>query len=155
MTKCLLHIFDSCSHVWFIFDFYSYASIRTRCFDNWFISRFRLIIALHIREYSSFDEMSWQTIYISQFSTFVTCSDFESCLHAKLCSMFNRSFRLFDSITYVLKCFSSKCSIRNCLHERRFFYNLCSICNIFVLISRCFHRNVRSEIVSHKWRFFL
>ena len=58
---------------------FSYVSIRTRCFDNWFISRLRLIIALHMREYSSFDEMLWQTIYISQFSTFVTCSNSESC----------------------------------------------------------------------------
>ena len=30
---------------------HSYASIRTRCFDNWFIFRFRLIVALHIKVY--------------------------------------------------------------------------------------------------------
>ena len=104
MTKCLSHVRDifivtclnfnkmfamirisqfmivfACS--WFEF---SYVSIRTKCFNNWFIFRFRLIIALHIKKYSNFDEMFWQTIYISQFLIFVTCSNFESYSHAKI-----------------------------------------------------------------------
>ena len=48
---------------------------------------------------------------------------------------------------YAFRCFSSECSIRDCLHERRSFYDFCSAYNTFVLISRCFHRDVRSEFV--------
>ena len=124
LTKCLqwfvfrnlwscLHVCDSNSRMfqfernvltidlYFAFDLLSYyiwknTRVSTKCLDKKFIFRnFRFLSHVQILN--------------------------RVCM-LKLCSMFNKSFRLLDSITYVLKCFSSKCSIKNCLYCRRFFY---------------------------------
>ena len=49
---------------------YRYVSMRTRCFCNWFVFRFRLV-ALHVKIYINFEKMSLQTIYFFQFLTSV------------------------------------------------------------------------------------
>ena len=83
--------------------------------DEMFVRKF----LIHTRIFKSCRDVC-QMIYISQFLI---------CLHARIWFLFvcfnanemfcNWSiFRLFDSITYVLKYFSSKCSIRCVSHQK-------------------------------------
>ena len=89
--SCLLAI-DACLVVWLL----SYASVRTRCLDKWSISRFRLV-ALHMRVYISFDEMSWQTIYMSR-SFWLRSISSILVSHAQILT------RCLDSDTYLAVC---------------------------------------------------
>ena len=129
------------------FDFFV-CLVRTKCHDSWFISRFRFV-ALHEKIYMSFDE-TFATIYMSRS---LRSHRILSCLYAQILnrtcmlesySMFNRSSRLLDSITYVLKCFSSKCSIRCVSHRKSDQKSSCLTKNAFFLFSR----NVQAVRVS-------
>ena len=107
-----------------------YTSVRTRCFDNWSISRFRFII-VHKRLYLKFWRDALTTINISQLAvlSLITCSE-----------MF--LIKVLDQMRFTTKTRPGIVS-----HEWRFLYDFCSIYNTFVLISRCLHRDARSEVV--------
>ena len=122
--------FWSCLHVLDLTS--SYVSIWTRCLDSWSMSRFRLIVALHVRIYLTrcLDKrfISRNFWLCSVFRLLCTCSnsvemlamtylaiyDLLACSNRARCSM-NHLARLLIWSAYVLRCFSSKCSIKSCL----------------------------------------
>ena len=75
------------------------------------------------------------------------CNDSNFAIYNRVCIrivfdvQWNISFVCFIWLTYVLNCFSLKCLTKNCLYERRFFYDFIRFAwNIF-------HQNARSKVV--------
>ena len=118
--------------------------VRTRCFDNWLIFRFRFI-ALHAKMYLSFDEMFWQRlIFVAVFSLINTC--FEMFSHqsarSKIVCMSDVFLLiiLFDlqyfRIEFKMR-FTSRRSIRKlfCTNDVFSFFARCT--EVFVSLCQC------------------
>ena len=120
------------------------------------ISYFAIMIRLHVKIWrnvwrmfvtclflficSDFDEMFATIIYFAN-SIVLTCLNRVRCsVNHLVCLIRQICFQMFFAQMFRSNAFHIENSIKNCLHERRFFYNFYSIYNIFVLIlfsSRC------------------
>ena len=119
-------------------------SIRTKCFFNWFIFRFRFV-ALNEKIYINFDEMSiaiyiFRNLWFHNFRSFVLFDQhmFWNVFHQNVqseivCIDVFLFIILFDFQYFRIdfKMFSSKCSIRNCLYD--VFFSLRNV-QVFVFL---------------------
>ena len=144
LTKCLRRSYISqfliCLHakIWFLFVCFN----SNEMFWQFFMFCFRLLIVLHVKVYMNLNETFATTLYFA-ILIFVTFFDF--CEHVQILS----------------KCLQRLVSrnLRSCLHVRivldiQWIISLvCFIWSTYIL--KCFHQNVRSEIVCMNDVFFM
>ena len=158
MMKCFVLFFNCCSHVQILskcLQRFVFRNLNRDCmFAIWLFRMFqseRNVLTVDLFRFRLFailmlfwSHMFWNVFHQNARSRIVYIDVFLFII------LFDFQYFRID-----FKMFSSKCSIRNCLYERRFFYNFIRFAIHAYWFWNVFYQNVWSETVSHEWRFFL